>query len=56
MIRCKRNRPIDYKYKIPWRRRGANDQYGHNNEASAIKNHIDITLHKTSEKVQIPRK
>ena len=31
-----------------------NDQYGHDNEASAIKEHIDITLHKTLEKVQVP--
>ena len=56
MIRRKRNRPIGFKYKIPWRRRGSNDQYGYDNEASAIKEHIDITLHKISEKVQVPKK
>ena len=56
MIRQKRNRPINFKYKIPWRTRGANDQYDHHNEASAIKEHIDITLYKTSKKVQVPEK
>ena len=54
MVRRKRNRQIGSKYKIPWRRRGTNDQYGHENEANAIKDHIDITLHKTLKKVQVP--
>ena len=55
-IRRKRNRPIGSKYKIPWRRKGTNDQYGHDNEASAIKEHIDITLYKTSKKVKVHEK
>ena len=38
------------------KKEGANDQYGHDNEASAIKEHIDITLHKTRKKVQVPEK
>ena len=54
MIRWKRNRPIGSKYKISWRRRGANDQYGHNNETSATRDHRDITIHKTLGKVQVP--
>ena len=54
MIRRKRIKLVASKYKIPWRRRGANDQYGHDNEASAIKEHIDITLHKIWKKVQVP--
>ena len=54
MIRRKRNRPIDSKYKIPWKKEGANDQYGHDNEANAIREHHDITIHKTLKKVQVP--
>ena len=38
------------------KKEGENDQYGHDNEASAIKEHIDITLYKTSKKVQVPEK
>ena len=34
--------------------RGANDQYVHNNEASAIREKHDITIHKTLKKVQVP--
>ena len=36
------------------KKEGANDQYGHDNEASAIKEHIDITLQKILTKVQVP--
>jgi len=36
------------------RRRGANYQNGHDNEVSALKEHYDITLHKTLAKVQVP--
>ena len=35
------------------KKEGANDQYVHDNEASAIKEHIDITLHKILKKVQV---
>ena len=46
MIHRKRNRPIDFKYKmLP---KGANDQYSHDNAANFIKEHIDIKLNKTS--------
>ena len=34
--------------------RGANDQDGHDNETSALKEHDDITLYKTLTKVQVP--
>ena len=34
--------------------RGANYQNGHDNEVSALKEHYDITLHKTLAKLQIP--
>ena len=47
-------RPIDSKRKTPWGRRGANYQNGHDNEVSALKEHYDITLHKTLAKVQVP--
>ena len=36
------------------KKKGENDQYGHDNEASAIKEHIDITIHKILKKVQVP--
>ena len=36
------------------KKEGANDQYGHNNDTSAIKEHIDITIHKILKKVQVP--
>ena len=39
---------------IKFREEGANDQYVHDNEASAIKEHIDMTLHKILKKVQVP--
>jgi len=54
MVRQKRDRPIDSKRKTPWGRRGANYQNGHDNEVSALKEHYDITLHKTLAKVQVP--
>ena len=54
LICRKRNRPIDSKYKNSLKKEGANDQYAHDNEASAIKEHIDITLHKILKKVQVP--
>jgi len=36
MARLKRDKLIDSKDKTSWRRKGANDQDGHNNEASAL--------------------
>ena len=54
MVRQKRDRPIDSKRKTPWGRRWANYQNGHDNEVSALKEHYDITLHKTLAKVQVP--
>ena len=36
------------------KKEGANDQYGHDNEASAIKEHIDKILHTVLKKVQVP--
>ena len=35
------------------KKEGANDQYGHDNETSAINEHIDITLHKFLKKVHV---
>ena len=55
MTRLKCDRSINFKYKSPWERRGANDWNGHDNEASAIKEHHDITLHKTLAKIQVPK-
>ena len=54
MKHLKLNRSIISKYKKNWRRRGSNDQYDHDNEASAIRENHDITLHKTLENVQVP--
>lgn len=36
------DRPIGSTNKTPWRRRGANDKDGHNNEVGALKEHHDI--------------
>ena len=36
------------------KKEGANDQYGHDNEASAKNEHMDITLHIILIKVQVP--
>ena len=36
------------------KKEGSNDQYGLDNEANAIKEHIDIALHKILKKVQVP--
>ena len=54
MARQKHDRPIGSIHKTPWGRRGVNDQDGHDDEASALKEHHDITLHKTLAKVQVP--
>ena len=53
MVRQQVDWPINSKRKTPWGRRGANYQNGHDNEVSALKEHYDITLHKTLAKVQI---
>ena len=36
------------------KKEGANDQYGHDNEANAIKENTEITLHKILKKVNVP--
>jgi len=45
---------INFKYKISWGRRWVNDQDGPDNEASALKEHLDIIVHKTFAKVHVP--
>ena len=54
MIRQNCDRPIDFKCKTPWGRRGENYHNGPDNEASYLKEHDDITLHKTLAYAQIP--
>ena len=54
MIRRKRNRSSVSNIKFLEEGDEQIINYDHDNEASAIKEHIDITLHKILKKVQVP--